>query len=80
MSQKPPLSEKQEKAIRLVTKILTNNFNNHVVIADSMKIDGRCYTTWNYAGNVSAVIGMMERYKSAIIHYQNMQDGEADEE
>lgn len=80
MSNKPPLTEKQERAMRIVNQLLTNNFSNHVVIADSMKIDGRCYTTWNYAGNVSAVIGMMERYKSAILHYNNTMRGEADEE
>jgi len=79
MSARPPLTERQDKALRLVHRILRDNFSNHVVIADIMKIDDTNYTTWGYAGNLNAVLGMMERYKAAIHRAYSISDGSEDE-
>lgn len=75
----PQLTDKQQKAFRLAQSILCTHFGNHVVIADYMRIDGSCSTAWGYAGNLNAVLGMMERYKNAIHNQYNAEGVETDE-
>lgn len=69
-----PLSEKQERAWRIVDRLLRDNFSNFTVIADTIKINGNNYTAWNYGGNLNAAIGMMRRYQTVLINQPKVLD------
>lgn len=68
MLEPAPLSDKQERAWRLVDRILRDNFSNYALVADTIKIDGCNFTAWQYAGNLNAAIGMMRRYQTVLIN------------
>jgi len=65
------ITPKQRRAYELAAKILADNFNNHVIIADVIGITGDNKTVWQYNGNINAALGMLRRYDAAILHVSN---------